>query len=159
MNPATRRIRSAASVVAPGAPAGGAGGAAGGAFAPGAPFERLRGLDGYLGACLFDAEACRLLAADGDAAGFGGPDAALVEAKARLVRRLAASAGVRDVLIGSRRHYVLIRPVQARAGAFFALALARPRANVALARYTLAEVERGAVPASAPDAALASERP
>ena len=55
---------------------------------------------------------------------------------------LALKDGIEDILISLTGQYHLIRPLRSRSTLFFYLALDRKRANLAMARIALADVEK-----------------
>jgi DNA-binding response OmpR family regulator len=109
--------------------------------------EKLRGIDGYLGACLVDSESGMTLGIDG-----GGPSLNLevaaagntevVRAKRKAIKSLNLRDEIEDILITLGKQYHLIRPLRARPGVFYYLALDRTRANLAMARLGLADTEK-----------------
>jgi hypothetical protein len=118
---------------------------------PHSVLEPLREAEGFLGACLLDADAGAMLAAVEVGAGPSLELAAtgnieIVRAKRRTMRALQLTEPIEDILITLGSQYHLLRPLAARPSLFLYLALDRSRANLALARYLLA--------AAAKDAAL-----
>ncbi|MEZ4406986.1 MAG: DUF4388 domain-containing protein [Polyangiales bacterium] len=108
----------------------------------------LTDLDGFLGAALVDSDRRATLGAMGrgfdvEAASVGNTD--LVAVKRRTIRQLDLEDEIEDILITLGRQYHLIRPLRARPGLFFYMALDRERANLAMARMRLADAERGIV--------------
>lgn len=109
--------------------------------------ERLRAIDGYIGSCIVDSESAMSLGSDGgnstlnlDVAAAG--NAEVVKAKRKAIRALNLKDEIEDILITLGKQYHLIRPMRARSGVFIYLALDRARANLAMARLTVADVER-----------------
>jgi hypothetical protein len=109
--------------------------------------EKLRGIDGYIGSCVVDSESAMSLGADGGGATLNleiaaAGNAEVVKSKRKVMRALGLKDDIDDILISLGRQYHLIRPLRSRPGIFVYLALDRSRANLALARLTLSEVER-----------------
>lgn len=109
--------------------------------------ERLRGIDGYIGSCIVDSESAMSLGSDGgnsnlnlDVAAAG--NAEVVKAKRKAIRALNLKDEIEDILITLGKQYHLIRPMRSRSGVFIYLALDRSRANLAMARLTVADAER-----------------
>lgn len=106
----------------------------------------LSSVDGFIGAAIVDSESGMSLAQEG---GGGmnlelaaGGNTEVVRAKRKVMRSLNLKDDIEDILISLGKQYHLIRPVHARPTLFFYLVLDRSRANLALARMTLADVEK-----------------
>lgn len=109
--------------------------------------ERLRSIDGYLGCCLVDSESGMTLGVDGGGGGLNLDVAAagnteVVRAKRKTMKALGLKDEIEDILISLGRQYHVIRPLRARPGVFYYVALDRTRANLAMARMTIADTER-----------------
>lgn len=109
--------------------------------------EKLRGIDGYVGACIVDSESAMSLAADGGGAQLNlevaaAGNAEVVKAKRKAMRALGLKDEIEDILVSLGKQYHLIRPLRMRNSVFIYLALDRARANLAMARLTLSDVER-----------------
>ncbi|HWO19619.1 MAG TPA: DUF4388 domain-containing protein [Kofleriaceae bacterium] len=109
--------------------------------------ERLRTLDGYLGAALVDSESGMTLGVDGGGAGLNLEIAAasnteVVRAKRKAIRNLGLKDEIDDILISLGKQYHVIRPLRARAGVFYYVVLDRARANLAMARMAIADTEK-----------------
>ncbi len=112
-----------------------------------AALESLRSIDGYVGSCLVDSDSGMTLGADG-----GGPalnlevaaagNTEVVRAKRKAMRALNLKDDIEDMLITLGKQYHLIRPMRNRPAMFAYLVVDRSRANLAMARITLNEVER-----------------
>ncbi|MCK6551289.1 DUF4388 domain-containing protein [Myxococcota bacterium] len=109
--------------------------------------EKLRAIDGYIGACVVDSESAMSLGSDGggsmlnlDVAAAG--NAEVVKAKRKTIRALGLKDEVEDILISLSKQYHLIRPLRVRPGVFIYVALDRARANLAMARMTVSDVEK-----------------
>jgi len=68
----------------------------------------------------------------------------VVRAKMRTMQDLALNDEIEDILITLSNQYHIIRPLKGKGGAglFFYIALDRQRANLALARHKLADIEK-----------------
>jgi hypothetical protein len=107
---------------------------------------KLNQIDGFIGAALVDSESGMLLGQEG-----GGPlnlevaaagNTEVVRAKRKTMGNLALKDSIEDILISLTRQYHLIRPLRSRPTLFFYLALDRQRANLAMARISLSDVEK-----------------
>jgi len=69
----------------------------------------------------------------------------VVRAKLRAMQMLDIRESIEDILIATDGQYHLIRPLTARSGGglFLYLVLSKARANLALARHRLRQIERG----------------
>ncbi len=108
---------------------------------------KLDALDGFIGAALVDSESGMLLAQEGGSPQLnievaGAANTEVVRAKRRAIKNLGLKDEVEDILITLGKQYHLIRPLKSKGSLFFYLALDRARANLAMARITLAEVEK-----------------
>ena len=108
--------------------------------------NKLNQMDGFVGAALVDAESGMLLGQEG-----GGnlnlevaaaSNSEVVKAKRKAITNLALKETIEDILITLGKQYHLIRPLRTRPNRFFYIALERSRANLALARMALADVEK-----------------
>lgn len=109
--------------------------------------ERLRTIDGYVGACIVDSESAMSLGSDGggamlnlDIAAAG--NAEVVKAKRKAMRALGLKDEIEDILITLGRQYHLIRLSKTRPSLFIYVALDRARANLAMARMAVADAEK-----------------
>lgn len=107
---------------------------------------KLNSIDGFVGAALVDAESGMLLGQEG-----GGPlnlevaaagNTEVVRAKRKTMQNLALKDGIEDILISLGKAYHIIRPLRSRPTLFFYVALDRQKANLAMARIALADVEK-----------------
>ena len=108
---------------------------------------KLNDLDGFIGAALVDSESGMLLAQEGGSSLLnievaGAANTEVVRAKRRAIKNLGLKDEIEDILISLSKQYHLIRPLRSKGTLFFYVALDRNRANLALARITLAEVEK-----------------
>jgi predicted regulator of Ras-like GTPase activity (Roadblock/LC7/MglB family) len=107
---------------------------------------KLNEIDGFIGAALVDSESGMLLGHEGggaldlEVAAAGNTE--VVRAKRKTMASLNLKDGIEDILITLGRQYHLIRPLRARNAVFFYVALDRQRANLAMARIALADVEK-----------------
>jgi hypothetical protein len=108
--------------------------------------KRASEFEGALAAALVDAESGMILAAAGQSPGIDLELAAagvteVLRAKQRTIAALHLADDVEDMLITLTTQYHLLRPLQKAPSVFFYLILDRGRANLALARRMLAEIE------------------
>jgi CheY-like chemotaxis protein len=107
---------------------------------------KLNSIDGFVGAALVDSESGMLLGSEGggslnlEVAAAGNTE--VVRAKRKTMTNLALKDQIEDILISLGRQYHLIRPLRSRPTLFFYVALDRARANLAMARISLADVEK-----------------
>lgn len=107
---------------------------------------KLNQIDGFVGAALVDSESGMLLGQEGggnlnlEVAAAGNTE--VVRAKRKTMNSLALKDAIEDILITLGKQYHLIRPLRARSTIFFYVALDRQRANLAMARIALADVEK-----------------
>lgn len=107
---------------------------------------KLNQLDGFVGAAVVDSESGMLLGSEGggsinlEVAAAGNTE--VVRAKRKTMGNLALKDAIEDILITLGKQYHLIRPLRGRPTLFFYVALDRSRANLAMARIALADVEK-----------------
>lgn len=107
---------------------------------------KLNQIDGFVGAALVDSESGMLLGQEGggalnlEVAAAGNTE--VVRAKRKTMNNLALKESIEDILISLTKQYHLIRPLRSRPTLFFYVALDRQRANLAMARIALADVEK-----------------
>jgi len=109
--------------------------------------EKLQGIDGFLGAALVDSESGMTLGLNGGGAALNLEIAAagnteVMRAKRKTMKNLNLRDEIEDMLITLGKQYHLIRPLRTRPNVFFYVALDRARANLALARMNLSDVEK-----------------
>ncbi|TAK28783.1 MAG: hypothetical protein EPO40_12775 [Myxococcaceae bacterium] len=108
--------------------------------------EKIQNIDGFVGAALVDSESGMTLGLIGgngmnlEVAAAGNTE--VVRAKRKTMKNLNLRDEIEDILITLTKQYHLIRPMRSRPGVFFYVALDRSRANLAMARMTLADVEK-----------------
>jgi len=107
---------------------------------------KLNQIDGFVGAALVDAESGMLLGQEGggtlnlEVAAAGNTE--VVKSKRKTMQNLGIKDGIEDILITLTKQYHMIRPLRSRGTLFFYVALDRQRANLAMARIALADVEK-----------------
>lgn len=107
---------------------------------------KLNALDGFIGACLVDSESGMLLGQEGggnvnlEVAAAGNTE--VVRAKRKTMQNLNLKDQIEDILISLGRQYHIIRPLRSRPTLFYYVALDRQRANLAMARIAIADVEK-----------------
>ena len=107
---------------------------------------KLNQIDGFVGAALCDSESGMLLGQEGggsinmEVAAAGNTE--VVKAKRKTMGNLGLKETIEDILITLTKQYHLIRPLRGRPTLFFYVALDRGRANLAMARIALADVEK-----------------
>lgn len=107
---------------------------------------KLNSIDGFVGAALVDSESGMLLGSEGggamnlEVAAAGNTE--VVRSKRKVMQSLALKDAIEDILITLGKQYHLIRPLRSRPTIFFYVALDRTRANLAMARISLADVEK-----------------
>ena len=108
---------------------------------------RLGEIDGFIGTCVVDSNSGMMLGSHGGSTGFDLEVAAagnteVVRAKRKTMASLALDDQIEDMLITLGRQYHLIRPLALKDGLFLYLVMDRSRANLALSRHVLSEVEK-----------------
>jgi predicted regulator of Ras-like GTPase activity (Roadblock/LC7/MglB family) len=107
--------------------------------------DKLQEIDGFIGAAVVDSNSGMMLGSNG-----GGPinlevaaagNTEVVRAKTRVMSQLKLTDSIEDILITLGKQYHLIRPVASKEGLFIYLVLDRAKANLAMGRHRLAEVE------------------
>lgn len=109
--------------------------------------ERLRAIDGYIGAALVDSESGMTLGLDGGGAALNLEVAAagnteVVRSKRKAMKALGLKDEIEDILISLGKQYHIIRPLRGRPGIFYYVAVDRARANLAMTRMSIAETEK-----------------
>lgn len=107
----------------------------------------LTEIDGFVGACLVDAESSMCLGMAGGNAELDLETAAagnseVVKAKRKTMQMLNLKDRIEDILISLGGQYHLIRPLESNDAIFLYLALHRSKANLALARVVLKKFEK-----------------
>lgn len=115
-----------------------------------AALNRLAAVDGFVGACIVDADSGLVLGAQsGGGAEINLESAAacsaeVVRAERKAVTALSEGSDIEDIVATMGKFFQLIRIVRAQPSTFIYLVLDRARANQGMARLTMAEVERAA---------------
>ena len=109
--------------------------------------SKLEAIEGFVGAALADSDSGMCLGSLGGAGSVNLEVAAaanteVVRSKRKAIKSLNLRDEIEDILITLGKQYHLIRPVRTRPNLFFYLVLDRQRANLAMARFTLADAER-----------------
>lgn len=107
--------------------------------------NNLMTMDGALCGALVDSSSGMLMGSAGsgvdmELAAAGNTE--VVRAKLKTMRMLNLSDQIDDILITLGKQYHIIRPVVANEGVFFYFVLDKTRANLALARRKVVDVER-----------------
>lgn len=105
-------------------------------------------IEGAFAACLVDAKSGMCLGSQGGTAAFNIETAAaanteVVRAKLKAMTLLGIKDRIEDILITLGEQYHIIRPLASREGLFFYVALNRANSNLAMARFRLAEIDKG----------------
>jgi DNA-binding response OmpR family regulator len=108
---------------------------------------KLSEISGFLGACIVDSSSGMMLGAEGGGTALNLEVAAagnteVVRAKRKTMASLGLKDQIEDILITLNKQYHLIRPLSVKDGLFAYLVLDKAKSNLALARMTLAEVEK-----------------
>lgn len=104
-------------------------------------------IDGALGVALVDSQSGMALATAGNPDGLDLAVAAagnsnVVQAKLRTMRDLGLNQKLEDILITLETQYHIIRTFSRKDGIFLYLVLDKSKANLAMARFKLAGIER-----------------
>lgn len=107
---------------------------------------RLLEIDGCVGACIVDASSGMMLASSGagplnlEIAAAGNTE--VVRAKRKTMKNLGLTDSIEDILITLGKQYHLLRPLSSNDALFIYVALDKSKANLGMARHTLAAVEK-----------------
>lgn len=110
---------------------------------------KLLEIDGCIGACIVDSNSGMTLGSIGgagldlEAAAAGNTE--VVRAKRKTMRALNLNDMIEDMLITLGKAYHLIRPLQSNDALFIYLVLDKSRANLAMARHHLRNLEKDLV--------------
>jgi predicted regulator of Ras-like GTPase activity (Roadblock/LC7/MglB family) len=107
--------------------------------------ESLLGIDGAMAAAIVDSNSGMVLGKAGqgvdlELAGAGNTE--VVRAKLKTMKALGLNDSIEDILITLGKQYHIIRPMPEKSGVFIYLVLDKSRANLALARYKTADLEK-----------------
>ena len=110
---------------------------------------KLLEIDGCLGACIVDSNSGMMLGATGTAAVnlevAAAGNTEVVRSKRKTMKALNLQESIEDILITLSRQYHLIRPLSSNEALFIYLVLDKNKANLAMARLQLRDVERDLV--------------
>lgn len=110
---------------------------------------RLLEIDGCLGACIVDSNSGMMLGSTGGAAVnleiAAAGNTEVVRSKRKTMKALNLNDQIEDMLITLGRQYHLIRPLASNDALFIYLVLDKTKANLAMARIQLREVEKDLV--------------
>jgi CheY-like chemotaxis protein len=111
---------------------------------------KLNEVDGFVAACLVDSESGMMIGSEGGGPNFNLEVAAagntdVVRTKRKVAKALNLRDDIEDILITLGKQYHLIRPMRTKPTVFFYLAVDRSRANLAMARLKVAEIEKDIV--------------
>ena len=107
---------------------------------------KLMEIDGCIGACIVDVNSGMMLAAAGggnlnlEVAAAGNTE--VVRAKRKTMKNLGLTENIEDILITLSKQYHLIRPLASNDALFIYVALDKSKANLAMARHSLASIEK-----------------
>ena len=107
--------------------------------------KTLLSIDGATAAAIVDSNSGMVLGKDGtgvnlDLAAAGNTE--VVRAKLKTMKALGIKGGIEDILITLDNQYHVIRPSATKEGLFIYLVLDKSKANLAMARYKVTEVEQ-----------------
>lgn len=108
--------------------------------------DKLAEIDGFIGACVADSNSGMMLGALGggsvnlEVAAAGNTE--VVRAKRKTMASLGLKDKIEDILISLGKQYHLIRPLEVKDGLFIYLVLDRAKANLAMGRHALGDVEK-----------------
>ena len=103
-------------------------------------------VSGVIGACIVDSSSGLMLGSAGKSSAFNLELAAasnteVVRAERKAMKMLDLNDPIEDILITLGRQYHLLRPLRTNDALFIYVVLDRSRANLALARHRLANIE------------------
>jgi CheY-like chemotaxis protein len=111
---------------------------------------KLETIDGFIGGAVVDSESgmCVGMVGGGSLLNMevaGAANSEVVRSKRKAMKALNLKDEIEDILITLGKQYHLIRPLKGRSTFFFYVALDRTKANLAMARFHLSEVEKDIV--------------
>lgn len=107
---------------------------------------RLMEIDGCIGCCIVDSNSGMMLGAAGggsislEIAAAGNTE--VVRSKRKTLKAINLQEQIEDILITLNRQYHLIRPLSTNDALFIYIVLDRAKANLAMARHQLTQIER-----------------
>jgi len=107
---------------------------------------KLMEIDGIIGCCIVDSNSGMMLGAAGGAgmnlevAAAGNTE--VVRSKRKTMKALGLGDHIEDMLITLGRQYHIIRPLASNDALFIYLVLDKTRANLAMARHQLSQIEK-----------------
>jgi len=107
---------------------------------------RLMEIDGCVGCCIVDSNSGMMLGAAGggsislEIAAAGNTE--VVRSKRKTLKAINMQEQIEDILITLNRQYHLIRPLSSNDALFIYVVLDRTKANLAMARHQLTQIER-----------------
>lgn len=107
---------------------------------------RLMEIDGCIGCCIVDSNSGMMLGAAGggaislEIAAAGNTE--VVRSKRKTLKAINLQEQIEDILITLNRQYHLIRPLSTNDALFIYVVLDRAKANLAMARHQLTQIER-----------------
>ena len=107
---------------------------------------RLMEIDGCIGCCIVDSNSGMMLGATGggsislEIAAAGNTE--VVRSKRKTLKAINLQEQIEDILITLSRQYHLIRPLSSNDALFIYIVLDRAKANLAMARHQLTQIER-----------------
>jgi hypothetical protein len=107
---------------------------------------RLMEIDGCIGCCIVDSNSGMMLGAAGggsislEIAAAGNTE--VVRSKRKTLKAINLQEQIEDILITLNRQYHLIRPLSSNDALFIYVVLDRTKANLAMARHQLTQIER-----------------
>ena len=110
---------------------------------------KLMEIEGCVGCCIVDSNSGMMLGASGggamnlELAAAGNTE--VVRSKRKTMKALGLADNIEDMLITLNKQYHLIRPLAANDALFIYLVLDKQRANLAMARYQLTQIEKDLV--------------
>ena len=110
---------------------------------------KLMEIDGCLGCCIVDSNSGMMLGASGggaislEVAAAGNTE--VVRSKRKTMKALNLNDQIEDMLITLGRQYHLIRPLSSNDALFIYVVLDKHKANLAMARHQLTQIERDLV--------------
>lgn len=110
--------------------------------------SEVMSVDGAMAVAVVDSNSGMMLGSEGggvdlDVAAAGNTE--VVRAKMKTMKALKLNDEIEDILISLGRQYHIIRPVASKPGLFFYVVLDRNKANLAMARRKVLDVENGLV--------------